>query len=70
MSVPLIRTYGDPVLNSRATEVADIDGKVAALSDLMIETMYAAPGVGLAEPNWRATSGFCLRHWRRPHHHD
>jgi peptide deformylase len=48
MSVPLIRTYGDPVLNSRATEVADIDGKVAALSDLMIETMYAAPGVGLA----------------------
>jgi len=48
MSVPLIRTYGDPVLNFRATEVAVIDGKVAVLTDLMIETMYAAPGVGLA----------------------
>jgi peptide deformylase len=48
MSTASIRTYGDPVLNSRASEVTEIDAKIAALVDKMIETMYAAPGVGLA----------------------
>ena len=48
MSSDAIRTYGDPVLNSRAAEITEIDGKVAALVDRMVETMYAAPGVGLA----------------------
>lgn len=48
MSTETIRTYGDPVLNSRATEITEIDGKLVALVERMIETMYAAPGVGLA----------------------
>ena len=48
MSSASIRIYGDPVLNSRTAEVVDIDGKIASLVDTMIETMYAAPGVGLA----------------------
>ena len=43
-----IRQYGDPVLKERTREVEDIDGKVAALVDSMLETMYAAPGTGLA----------------------
>jgi peptide deformylase len=43
-----IRTYGDPVLNQVTKEVTEIDGKIAALADTMIETMYAAPGAGLA----------------------
>jgi peptide deformylase len=43
-----IRVYGDPVLNQVATEVEKIDGRVAALAASMIETMYEAPGVGLA----------------------
>lgn len=43
-----IRTYGDPVLRQRAREVDDIDGKLKQLADDMTETMYAAPGVGLA----------------------
>jgi len=43
-----IRVYGDPVLNQVATEVDNIDGRVAALAASMIETMYEAPGVGLA----------------------
>lgn len=43
-----IRTYGDPVLNEVTTAVDDIDGRVAALAQTMIETMYEAPGVGLA----------------------
>jgi peptide deformylase len=45
-----IRTYGDPVLRQRAAEVTDIDGSLAQLADGMIETMYAAPGLGLAAP--------------------
>ncbi|MDE3223080.1 MAG: peptide deformylase [Acidobacteriota bacterium] len=43
-----IRTFGDPVLNQVTTDVDNIDGKIAALAQSMIETMYEAPGVGLA----------------------
>jgi peptide deformylase len=45
-----IRVIGDPVLNQRATEVDDIDGRVARLVDDMFTTMYEAPGLGLAAP--------------------
>ncbi|HUO49509.1 MAG TPA: peptide deformylase [Acidimicrobiales bacterium] len=50
MSTHTIRVYGDPVLKQRAREVADIDGRLRAIADDMVETMYAAPGVGLAAP--------------------
>lgn len=43
-----IRVFGDPVLRQRAREIEDVDGRVAHLAQDMIETMYAAPGVGLA----------------------
>ncbi|HUZ09568.1 MAG TPA: peptide deformylase [Acidimicrobiales bacterium] len=43
-----IRLYGDPVLRQPTREVAEIDGSVAKLVADMIETMYAAPGIGLA----------------------
>jgi peptide deformylase len=42
--------FGDPVLRQRAAEVQDIDGRIVRLSQEMIETMYDAPGVGLAAP--------------------
>ena len=42
--------YGDPILTKRAEEVADFDGKLNKLVDDMFETMYGAPGVGLAAP--------------------
>ena len=45
-----IRIVGDPVLRQRASEVADIDAKIARLADDMIVTMHDAPGVGLAAP--------------------
>ncbi len=45
-----IRVFGDPVLKQRASEITDVDGKLAALVEGMVETMYAAPGVGLAAP--------------------
>jgi peptide deformylase len=43
-----IRLYGDPVLRQRTNDVTEIDGNLKQLADDMIETMYAAPGVGLA----------------------
>jgi peptide deformylase len=45
-----IRTYGDPVLKTKAAEVADIDGKLVRLADEMLGVMYEAPGLGLAAP--------------------
>ncbi|MEO1102426.1 MAG: peptide deformylase [Pseudomonadota bacterium] len=40
----------DPVLASVAAPVATVDDRVRALADDMLETMYAAPGIGLAAP--------------------
>ena len=45
-----IRLFGDPVLKQRCAEVAEIDGALARLVDGMVETMYEAPGLGLAAP--------------------
>jgi len=42
--------YGDPILTKRAEEVVDFDEKLRNLVDDMFETMYGAPGVGLAAP--------------------
>ncbi|HMX09021.1 MAG TPA: peptide deformylase, partial [Microthrixaceae bacterium] len=51
MSAPYdIRIVGDPVLTQRAAEVSDIDGRLVKLVDDMLDTMYDAPGVGLAAP--------------------
>jgi peptide deformylase len=40
----------NPVLRKKAVRVAAFDGKFQTLVDDMIETMLAAPGVGLAAP--------------------
>lgn len=44
---PIVK-YPEPVLNTRAREVSSIDSEVHRLVADMIETMHAAPGVGLA----------------------
>ena len=43
-----IRKYGDPILRLPAQPVDELDAPLQKLIDDMIETMYAAPGVGLA----------------------
>jgi|SRR5215831_7717437 len=48
MALLRIREYPDPVLKKRATAVSNIDATVAKLAEDLAETMYAAPGVGLA----------------------
>jgi len=45
-----IRTLGDPVLRQPANPVTEFDRTLRRLCDDMVETMYAAPGVGLAGP--------------------
>jgi peptide deformylase len=45
-----IRTLGDPVLREPAKPVERFDRALAQLAKDMIETMYDAPGVGLAGP--------------------
>jgi peptide deformylase len=44
---PILR-YGDRQLHDAASDVATFDDNLQRLIDDMIETMYAAPGVGLA----------------------
>jgi peptide deformylase len=50
LAVLPIRTLGDPVLRERAREVDVFDDALARLADDMFESMYDAPGVGLAAP--------------------
>jgi peptide deformylase len=48
MALRRIVTYGTPVLRQRTRDVANLNGELQQLIDDMVETMYAAPGVGLA----------------------
>ncbi len=48
MAIRTIRTYPDPVLRTKTARVEKIDGSLDRLIQDMIETMHAAPGVGLA----------------------
>lgn len=50
MAVLEIKKYPEKVLKQKAQPVASINGDLQKLIDNMIETMYAAPGVGLAAP--------------------
>jgi len=50
MAVLEIRKYPDKVLKQKTSPVTTLDGDLQELIDDMIETMYAAPGVGLAAP--------------------
>jgi len=45
-----IRLFGDPVLRQRAVEVENVDASLVRLANDMVQTMYDAPGVGLAAP--------------------
>jgi len=50
MSPYEIRVFGDPVLKQRATDVENVDGTLVRLAEDMAQTMYDAPGIGLAAP--------------------
>jgi peptide deformylase len=48
MAIRPIRTYPDPVLRAKTSRVEKVDDSLQRLIDDMVETMHAAPGVGLA----------------------
>ena len=50
MAILKILKYPEPALKKVALPVRDFDAKTAQLVNDMLETMYAAPGVGLAAP--------------------
>ena len=50
MAILPIRRAGDPVLREKARRIRTIDSSIHRLIEDMWETMYDAPGVGLAAP--------------------
>ncbi|HSE83182.1 MAG TPA: peptide deformylase [Thermodesulfobacteriota bacterium] len=50
MAVLKILVYPNPILRKKSVPVEKIDKEIEKLLDDMVETMYDAPGVGLAAP--------------------
>jgi len=50
MAILPIRIYPDPVLRAKCRPVEQFDAGLRKLAADMVETMHAAPGVGLAAP--------------------
>lgn len=48
MALLPILEFPDPRLRTRAKPVSDVDARIRQLIEDMFETMYAAPGIGLA----------------------
>ena len=48
MSILKILKEPDPILRKKSTPVASVDKHIKKLMNDMLETMYAAPGIGLA----------------------
>lgn len=50
MAILDILTAPDPVLKKKADPVKEVTDEIRTLLDDMLETMYVAPGIGLAAP--------------------
>ena len=48
MTIRKILTEPDPFLRQKSVEIDNVDDEIRKLMDDMLETMYAAPGIGLA----------------------
>ena len=48
MAILNILEYPDPRLRTRAKPIETVDARIRKLADDMLETMYEAPGIGLA----------------------
>lgn len=60
MSILEIVKYGDPVLRKKTQPITEITDDVIQLAEDMLETMYAAPGVGLAGPQVGISLQICV----------
>ncbi len=50
MPILQIVKYGNPTLTKKAVEIINLDKYIEELAHNMVQTMYAAPGIGLAAP--------------------
>lgn len=50
MAILDILTYGNPLLRIKAEAVLEVTDELADLAEDMLDTMYDAPGIGLAAP--------------------
>jgi peptide deformylase len=50
MPIKSILIHPDKRLRTKAVEIIDLSDEYIKLADTMLETMYAAPGIGLAAP--------------------
>ena len=48
MTIREILTEPNPILRQKSLSVESVDGDLQKIMDDMLETMYAAPGIGLA----------------------
>ena len=48
MALLEILEFPDPRLRKVASPIKNVDGRIASIADSMLETMYNAPGIGLA----------------------
>ena len=63
MALLNILNFPDPRLRTKAKQVTDFNKKIIKLTDDMLETMYADPGIGLSPKHLISHSvKHCLRH--------
>ncbi len=55
-----IHNYGDPVLREKARAVDEIDDRIRALAEDLLDTMRAANGVGLAAQQVGENASVCV----------
>ena len=60
MALLPIRIYPDPVLRVRCREIETFDDRLRKLATDMVETMYEAPGVGLAASQVGVEERLCV----------
>ena len=60
MAISEIVKYGDPILRKKSEPIKEITDDVVKLANDMLETMYAAPGVGLAGPQVGLSLQICV----------
>jgi peptide deformylase len=66
MAILPIITAPDPRLKRKCTPVAKVNGEIVRLMDNMLETMYSAPGIGLAAPQVGVTKRVIVVDCARP----
>jgi peptide deformylase len=60
MAILEIVKYGDSVLRKKTEPITEINDDIIKLAEDMLETMYAAPGVGLAGPQVGKSLQICV----------